>query len=871
MNENANRVQVTGPTGLQVTGRALEEFRPLSDVEQKLLSAAATGERAEFGAERPKEPNTENSIRAGLIRLLALKSDDQAPLHEHGIRIKGAWVDGALDLENCEVPVELTLISCVLHGDIILRDAQILALALTGSETQEISAERLRCSGHVALNGDFCAKGPVNLNRSIIDGGVSCGGGRFAGGQRGALLMDEMETKGSVELDQGFTATGLVSLSTANMGGHLKCSGGNFNGAITETKEGNSVRERALFCDQIKVGGSVFLDNGFHATGEVYLRAAEITGSLVCINGSFDNLVGTALSFEQSKIGASIYLSAGFRANGKVSLSGATVTGYLVCNGGTFDGGAKGEAIIGEQAQISGSVTMHAPFSSKGLIRLIGAQIGGNVECSGPGRIEGTEKEGLYLYGATIKGSMLIQEKFSTKGAVVLSVAKIGGNLLCSSGIFNAWTPDGLALSMEGAEIGGNVHLRDHFQATGRVRLNYAKIGGNLECQSGKFESPAGALSLDGAQVKGNVFLSNNFQAIGPVRLYGTKVGGNLECQNGSFQASAAEAFLMDAASIEGNVFLRGNFRATGCVRLYGAKIAGNLECTNGSFAAPGGGTAIDARLVQIGGEYNFQKVAKVVGKIDLAGAYAATLNDDYASWQAADAVELDGFRYDRINRADTQPARTGRSFARWLKHFLWLGETSFVLWLKKQEKFTPQPWEQLVNALRESGDARQAKIVAVHKQREIRHTKQIAGHVGRFFHAAYEWLYFYGYRPGILATWVVGVWLAFAALFWYAGEKGVIGVTDRKGFAEFIRKCPNQNETNCPELQAIGIRFDPLLFSLDQIVPAVSLQQSATWTPLTTSWLGGVVSILARVERLFGWVVAALFAGIATGLIKKD
>jgi hypothetical protein len=818
---------------IQAAGRTLDELISqgvLSEAEQSLLSACAKGDLAEFGLERPEQQDVKNLIRAGLIRLLALKSDEKAPVHEHGIRIKGAWIDGDLDLENCQVSVELTLNSCVLDGDFILRDARTTTLVLTGSEVRTISAERLRCSSAIALNQDFHAKGEVKLTDSVIEGDVLCNGGRFVGGESGALLLDGTEIKGSVEMCGGFAATGLVSLSTANVSGNLRCSGGIFEGTLTRTEDGSAVRSRALFCDQAKIGGSIFFDNKFHATDEVRLGAAKIAGALVCTNGTFENSSGDALFFEQAKIGASVFLSDGFRANGGVRFTGADVAGYVVCNGGTFEGSANGEAVIGDQAKITGNVLMHAPFSAKGIVRLAGAQIGGNFECSGTGTIEGTKAGALVLYGATIKGSVALQHGFLTKGMV----------------------------DFDGAGIGGSVRLRDNFRAVGAVRLNRAKIGGDLECHNANFEAPSGALSIDSAEIRGNVFLRDKFRAIGAVRLYGAKIGGNLECNDARFEGPSG-ALSIDSAEIRGNVFLRDKFRAIGAVRLYGAKIGGNLECSGGSFEACTGGIAIDGQQVGITGVLNFKGVARVVGEINLAGAHAATLDDDYKSWEQAATLELEGFRYDHIKREGAKETMD----------FLWRTETSFVRWVKKQDKFMPQPWEQLIKALRDSGDARQAKIVAVHKQRELRRAKQITGFVGRFFHAAYGWLYFYGYRPEILAAWVAGVWLAFAGLFWYANKKEVIGLSDRMGNAATIRNCPNQ--TNCAELSAIGVRFDPLLFSLDQVLPALSLPPSKAWTPVPDTWWGWSVSLFARLELLFGWIATGLFAGIASGLIKKD
>jgi hypothetical protein len=78
--------------------------------------------------------------------------------------------------------------------------------------------------------------------------------------------------------------------------------------------------------------------------------------------------------------------------------------------------------------------------------------------------------------------------------------ACIGGDILCSGGRFD--NLNDTALSIDRAEIDGNVFLRRGFHATGEVRIVGARIGGALECRGGKFENPqAVALNCQSATV----------------------------------------------------------------------------------------------------------------------------------------------------------------------------------------------------------------------------------------------------------------------------------------------------------------------------------------------------------------------------------
>jgi len=83
-------------------GRSLGDFwldgeeGKLHPAEAKLVAACAKGEPAIVDMRVPEGPGPDNFIRAGLLRFLALGGDAQTPVHEHGVQLMGAWIDGPL-------------------------------------------------------------------------------------------------------------------------------------------------------------------------------------------------------------------------------------------------------------------------------------------------------------------------------------------------------------------------------------------------------------------------------------------------------------------------------------------------------------------------------------------------------------------------------------------------------------------------------------------------------------------------------------------------------------------------------------------------------------------------------------------------------
>ena len=87
-------------------------------------------------------------------------------------------------------------------------------------------------------------------------------------------------------------SNGIFGLLGSIIEGDLRCAGATFANA-----EGV-----ALSADSLHVTGSVFLNDGFQAEGEVRLLNAEIAGTLSCEGGAFEN-DGDALSADFLQVG----------------------------------------------------------------------------------------------------------------------------------------------------------------------------------------------------------------------------------------------------------------------------------------------------------------------------------------------------------------------------------------------------------------------------------------------------------------------------------------------------------------------------------------------------------------------------------------
>lgn len=247
-------------------GRSLADFPRLSDAEKDLVACCARGEDCLLNdGSRPNIATTANTIRAELIRFLALGGDAEHPVHEEGVALQGGWIKGELRLHQAQAAVRLHLQNC--HFDTVpnLIAARLPELGLLGSSVPGLNADRMTVTGSVFLTDGFAAAGEVRLPGAQIGGDLACSGGSFTHVDGMALTADGMTVTGGVFLSKGFAATGEVGLLGAQIGGVLDCSGGNFMNASGH----------ALSADGMTVTGGVFLRSASIA-GAVGLAAAKI-------------------------------------------------------------------------------------------------------------------------------------------------------------------------------------------------------------------------------------------------------------------------------------------------------------------------------------------------------------------------------------------------------------------------------------------------------------------------------------------------------------------------------------------------------------------------------------------------------------------
>ena len=233
----------------------------VSQAEKDLVEHCQTGTACVLGNGKcPEGPSEARTIGADLLRYLIVGGCDGCELHDWGVQLEGAYVNGKLDLSFAKAVGLTRITNSRFEGPITALQAKLEFLNLSGSACTGLDAQGAEVKGGVFLRGGFSAKGEVSLAGAVIGGSLECDGSTFENEEGKAINAQGVVVKGDVFLRGGFSAKGEVSLAGAVIGGSLSCSAGTF-----ENEEGKAINAQkavlgALFWRGVtKVDGSLSL------------------------------------------------------------------------------------------------------------------------------------------------------------------------------------------------------------------------------------------------------------------------------------------------------------------------------------------------------------------------------------------------------------------------------------------------------------------------------------------------------------------------------------------------------------------------------------------------------------------------------------
>ncbi|SDG46263.1 hypothetical protein SAMN05216241_11419 [Limimonas halophila] len=306
-------------------GRTLKEFKDqdtengLLPAEDDLHAAARQGETCVLD-EHEKPP-----IRASFIRFLALGGDEKAPVHEKGVDLENATIEGQLDLSRCKNVLPLYLDNCTLSSDapITAQDAHLSLLSLQGSTVPGgIDADRANVEGSVLLRNGARIKGEIRFSGAQIHGDFDASGSTLTKADGDALFCDRARIGGTVFLSENANITGTVNFRGARIEGDLDA----HNSTLTAKHSIALVTEHAV------IEGKALLSNGFKSDGTIHFRGATVRRDLDLTDSVIKQPRGSAFDLRDIRVEGTLHLDSvrddskvPGRIDGHIDLRGAHV------------------------------------------------------------------------------------------------------------------------------------------------------------------------------------------------------------------------------------------------------------------------------------------------------------------------------------------------------------------------------------------------------------------------------------------------------------------------------------------------------------------------------------------------------------------
>ncbi|MBW8804986.1 MAG: hypothetical protein JF587_14215 [Catenulisporales bacterium] len=339
----------------------------LSDIEKQVRKEFLEGRRTVFGDPAVDDPaqgaswGPERTLQAAFIRkLIEDAGERRAPL-----RLVGARVVGALELEYLELGYSLSFSYCSFDDEIDLHDTRLRRLNLRGTHLSGLNAAMAHVDGSVVLSGAH-STGQIRLDNAVIGGGLLLTEAVISHPGGVALRAERVQVTGDLAL-WDTTIEGTAVLRDARVDGVLSLQRARLRAPGAE----------ALDAARLYVGSDVLADE-LHSEGRIHFSGAQVAGLLRLAKAKLSNPGTTALDAYQAKIGADLQCYHGFEADGLVRITGARIEGHARFDGAVIHGDGA-NALDARYADIRGAARCRE-MRAAGAVRFANARVANDLD-----------------------------------------------------------------------------------------------------------------------------------------------------------------------------------------------------------------------------------------------------------------------------------------------------------------------------------------------------------------------------------------------------------------------------------------------------------------------------------------------------------
>ncbi|MCD0448343.1 hypothetical protein LO762_03910 [Actinocorallia sp. API 0066] len=543
----------------------------LTEAERRLWECYPEGRPLDLSREAG-----DRTVRAQVLAALLLGATEARSGRVPGVRLRGARITGRLELRAATITCPVVVTDCVFEQAPQMMESTTKTLRFVRCQMPGLGLARLHLEGLLSLRGSIIP-GEVRLDHARIDGEVHLTGAAIGGGpDKVALYAEGLRVTGAANFNRGFAAEGGVRLTHARFGGRLDFA----RAAVTADGQ----------------WGALMVDN------------AQIEGPLVLSGARLRNPGAVALSAGGVTAHGSVWMNQGFTAEGEVRFIGATLRGHLTLNEARLQG-----ASLNLEGAVMSGLEGRGIVVEQGQVRLVNAQLISDVVLPSA-RI--TAGEGGVAFAADGMAAATVKlDGLNAHGRVSLRNARIG-EVGFDQAVLVAG-PDGYALRADRAHAGALT--AEGLTAEGRITLRGATFSGDVRFPEAVLTAGEDGLALAADGMDAANLSLGGARTTGLVSLDDARVTGEVDLRAIRLACAPGADETLTAAGLHAGGVRAGRLRAEGLVTFDDAQIVRELDLSSSSLSPDGTGLCLSADGLSAGGIS--AESSAVAGRISLRGA----------------------------------------------------------------------------------------------------------------------------------------------------------------------------------------------------------------------------------------------------------
>ena len=295
-------------------------------------------------------------------------------------------------------------------------------------------------------------------------------------------------------------------------------------------------------------------------------------------------------------------------------------------------------------SHVAGEHKTTASSSRSAAVWLCESEVGGRLLCVDTTLDAGGERA-MQADRMHVGGTVRFVREFTARGQVRLLGAQVDGSLDLTGAHIS--DPDGVALDLSDAAIGGNIFLigeaARRLDVHGRLDLNNARISGQLLVRDATLAAPASApvkggyarlrasgvaLSAQRLTVGADIAFESGCDIRGGIDLSMSSMSSLLIGSDCAVRSPGKTALDLTNAEVLSSVTLSPKVPVEGTLRVAGAAIHGNLCLRGTRLSGPEGRSLVDAVGARIDGEVELQDLTADGGHLSFrASTIGSTVN----------------------------------------------------------------------------------------------------------------------------------------------------------------------------------------------------------------------------------------------------